>query len=210
MLSLLASIVSCRRAGTVRLGPQRHVATTAEVAIYRLLADSTYIRSTGRPVAVLTTSLDSACADTACAPLVRRWGVESPWWATAADSLSVIGANEALLRRSADTIDLRAVGAGHDGIVMIAAGEIPAVVSDERTWGDFQFYHRGAAGILRFSPVGFNASRTGAVVFVNWLCGPACGHTVVTALRADSASGWRIADMLLLSSRRGMGVVRPE
>jgi hypothetical protein len=40
------------------------------------------------------------------------------------------------------------------------------------------------------------------VVFVNWECGPACGHTVVTALRADSTSGWRIADMLLLSSRQ--------
>jgi hypothetical protein len=48
------------------------------------------------------------------------------------------------------------------------------------------------------------------VVFSRWDCGPACGHTVVTALRADSAFTWRIADMLLLSSRQPRVTVRAE
>ena len=69
-------------------------------------------------------------------------------------------------------------------------------------WGEFQYYHRGAAGLLRFSPVGFSSSGREAVVFARWDCGPACGHTIVAALRADSGSTWRIADMLLLSSRK--------
>jgi hypothetical protein len=81
---------------------------------------------------------------------------------------------------------------------------------DARFWGDFQYWHKGAAGVLRFSPVGFSASGRDAVVYLQWECGPVCGHTMVTALRADSASQWRIADMLLLSSRQGTGALRPN
>ena len=77
-------------------------------------------------------------------------------------------------------------------------------------WGEFQYYNRGAAGVLRFSPIGFTPSGKEAVVFARWDCGPACGHTVVTALRADSASSWQIADMLLLSSRKPPMTVRAE
>ncbi len=62
----------------------------------------------------------------------------------------------------------------------------PVAGSDAGMWGEFQFYHRGAAGLLRFSPVGFSPSGREAVVFTKWECGPACGHSVVIALRADS------------------------
>ena len=160
------------------------------------------MRSTGRPVAVVSYSLDSACAGAACAPLAERWGVEFPWWAAVADSQRARSANAALLRHAGDTIDLHAIGQGHEQIVPIETREIPVVESDAGMWGEFQYYHRGAAGLLRFSPVGFSASGRDAVVFSRWDCGPACGHTVVTALRADSSFHWRIADMLLLSSRR--------
>jgi hypothetical protein len=190
--------------------PQRRVATADELAIYRVLTESTYVRSTGRPIAVLSTSLDTACAGASCAPLARRWGVESEWWAAAADSQRARAANDALLRRAADTVDLHAIGDGHDQIIPMAAKDAPPKTDDTRFWGDFQFYHRGAAGVLRFSPVGFSTSGRDAVVFLDWECGPTCGHTMVTALRADSASNWHIADMLLLSSRQGTGALRPD
>jgi hypothetical protein len=148
-------------------------------------------------------SIDSSCADTACAPLAERWGVASPWWATVTDSQRVRSANAALLRHAGDTIDLHAIGdEGHEQILPIETREIPVAASDAGMWGEFQYYHRGAAGLLRFSPIGFSSSGREAVVFARWDCGPACGHTVVTALRADSAANWRVADMLLLSSRR--------
>jgi hypothetical protein len=199
---LAAALVSCRQQPVLPPLPQIRLANDAELAIYRLLAESTYVRSTGRPVAVLSFSIDSACASAACAPLAERWGVESPWWAAVADSQRARSANAALLRHAGDRIDLRAIGQGHEQILPIETREIPVAESDAGMWGEFQFYHRGAAGLLRFSPVGFSSSGREAVVFTRWDCGPACGHTVVTALRADSASTWRIADMLLLSSRR--------
>ena len=205
-LSLLAvAFLSCRRAPELAPAPQRRVANEDELAIYRVLTESTYVRSTGRPVAVLSTSLDSACGTATCAPLARRWGLESPWWAAAADSARARAANAALLRRAADTIDLRRISEGHDEIIPIAGKEIPAPSSDERSWGEFQYYHKGAGGVLRFSPIGFSPSRREAVVFLEWDCGPACGHDLVTALRVDSASTWHVADMLLLSSRQPRG-----
>lgn len=209
-LLVVVALSACRHSPSLAPHPVRRAASPDELAIYRTLAESTYVRSTGRPVAVLSTSLDSSCSGPACAPLARRWGLESPWWAAAADSQQALAANAALLRRSADTVDLRAIAEGHEEIIPIAQKEIPAPQSEPRDWGDFQYYHRGAAGVIRFSPVGFSPSGREAVVFVDWECGPACGHTVVTALRADSSSGWHIADMLLLSSRQGLGRPRAE
>ncbi|HEV7991304.1 MAG TPA: hypothetical protein VGP25_05725 [Gemmatimonadaceae bacterium] len=212
LLSLLAAgVAACHRTpAATSSAPQRRVATADELAIYRVLAESTYVRSTGHPVAVLSTSLDSACGSASCAPLERRWGVESAWWASVADTYSARTANEALLRRAADTVDLRAIGEGHEEIIPIVAKDLPLEPMDTRFWGDFQYWHKGAAGVLRFSPIGFSASGRDAVVYLQWECGPVCGHTMVTALRADSVSHWRIADMLLLSSRQGTGALRPN
>jgi hypothetical protein len=210
LLVVVVAMAACRHAPSVAPAPLRRSANPAELAIYRMLAESTYVRSTGRPVAVLSTSLDSSCADSTCAPLARRWGVESPWWAAAADSQRALAANAALLRRSADTVDLRDIAEGHEQIIPIASKELPLVKTEERDWGDFQYYHKGAAGVLRFSPVGFSPSGKEAVVFMDWECGPACGHTLVTALREDSSSVWHIADMLLLSSHQTMAAQRAE
>lgn len=202
VLLLTVALVACRQHPSLPPLPQRRLANDAELAIYRLLAESTYVRSTGRPVAVVSTSIDSSCAGAECQPLARRWGVESPWWAAVADSQRARSANAALLRHAGDTVDLHAIGQGHEQILPIETREIPIAGSDAGMWGEFQFYHRGAAGLLRFSPVGFSPSGREAVVFTKWECGPACGHSVVIALRVDSGSTWRIADMLLLSSRR--------
>jgi hypothetical protein len=203
LVAFTVALASCRQPLLTRPVPQRRLASETELAIYRVLAESTYVRSTGRPVAVVAVSLDSSCASAECAPLARRWGLESPWWAAVADSQRARSANSALLRHAGDAIDLHAIGQdGHERLLPIETREIPVTGSDSGMWGEFQFYHRGAAGLLRFSPVGFSPSGREAVVFTRWECGPACGHTVVTALRADSTSTWRIADMLLLSSSK--------
>ena len=208
-LVLITGFVACRRAPVLQPSPQRRMASPAELAIYRVLTESTYVRSTGRPIAVVETSLDSACAGADCEPLERRWGVETPWWAGVADSARAAAANAALIRRAADTVDLHKIAEGHEQIIAIPTRQIPVSWSTEGMWGEFQYYNRGAAGVLRFSPIGFSPSGKEAVVYARWDCGPACGHTIVTALRADSTS-WRIADMLLLSSRKPPTTVRAE
>jgi hypothetical protein len=208
-LVLIAGFVACRRVPVLQPTPQRRLASPAELAIYRVLTESTYVRSTGRPIAVVETSLDSACVGAECEPLERRWGVETPWWAGVADSTRAAAANAALIRRAADTVDLHKIAEGHEQIIAIPTRQIPVSWSTEGMWGEFQYYNRGAAGVLRFSPIGFSPSGKEAVVYARWDCGPACGHTIVTALRADSSS-WRIADMLLLSSRKPPAMVRAE
>jgi len=208
-LVVVAALVSCRRAPVLQPAPQRRLASPAELAIYRVLTESTYVRSTGRPIAVVATSLDSACTSAECPPLERRWGVETPWWAGVADSARAAAANAALIKRAADTVDLHAIAEGHEQIIAIPTRQIPVSWSTEGMWGEFQYYNRGAAGVLRFSPIGFSPSGKEAVVYARWECGPACGHTIVTALRADSSS-WQIADMLLLTSRKPPTTVRAE
>jgi hypothetical protein len=199
---LAAGLASCRRAPVLQPVPQHRQASAAELAIYRVLTESTYVRSTGRPIAVVETSLDSVCTSVDCPPLERRWGIESPWWAGVAGTDGATAANAALLKHAADTVDLHAIAEGHRDIIAVSTRQLPVSWSTEGMWGEFQYYYRGAAGVLRFSPIGFSPSGKEAVVFTRWECGPACGHTVVTALRADSASSWRIADMLLLSSKK--------
>src|SRR5687768_2855146 len=54
-LALVAGLAACRRAPVVEPTPQRRMASPAELAIYRVLTESTYVRSTGRPIAVVAT-----------------------------------------------------------------------------------------------------------------------------------------------------------
>jgi hypothetical protein len=210
-LLLVAGLASCRRAPVLEPAPRTRQASEAELEIYRVLTESTYVRSTGRPIAVVATSLDSACTSAECPPLERRWGIESPWWAGVAGTAQASAANAALLKHAADTVDLHAIADGHDDIIALPTRQIPVSWSTEGMWGEFQYYNRGAAGVLRFSPIGFTPSGKEAVVFARWDCGPMCGHTIVTALRADStSSSWQIADMLLLTSRKPTVTVRAE
>ena len=210
-LVLAAGLASCRRAPVLQPAPSHRQASAAELAIYRVLTESTYVRSTGRPIAVVETSLDSVCTSAECPPLEQRWGIESPWWAGVAGSEGgATAANAALLRRAADTVDLHAIADGRPDIIAIPTRQLPVAWSTEGMWGEFQYYNRGAAGVLRFSPIGFTPSGKEAIVFARWECGPTCGHTVVAALRSDSTSSWRIADMLLLSSRKPGVTVRAE
>jgi len=129
------------------------------IAVYRTIAESIYVRSTGRVVAVATASLDSTCSAPRCAGLADRCGEADP-------------------------------------------GDVPPPEADGQEWSRFRATHADAAGAVRMSPVGFSRSGRTAVAFVDWRCGPTCGHTAGVALTATSDTSWAIADVLLVSSRQ--------
>jgi hypothetical protein len=171
------------------------------IAVYRAIAESIYVRSTGRVVAVATTSLDSTCTEQRCADLAERWGVEALWWARG-DSTEARDARADLLARVASPLDIRAVPLGRPMLLEADAGDVPPPQADGREWSRFRATHADAAGAVRMSPVGFSRSGRSAVAFVDWRCGPSCGHTAGVALTATSDTTWAIADVLLLSSRQ--------
>ena len=172
------------------------------IAVYRAIAESIYVRSTGRVVAVSTMALDSACAEQYCASLPARWGVELLWWARG-DSSEARDARSDLLARVAVPVDIRAVPLGRPMLLETDPGDVPPPYADVTEWTRFRAVHANAAGAVRMSPVGFSRSGRTAVAFVDWRCGPTCGHSATIALTATSDTTWAIADVLLLSSRQG-------
>jgi hypothetical protein len=169
------------------------------LAVYRTVADSIYVRTTDRPIAVVATSLDTSCTSSPCARPLDRWGLSSLWWA-GADSVEAHSARNSLLARSETRFDLRAVPRGARSLVAIDESVVPIPGSDVKSWIAFRDGNHAAVGALHFSGVGFGKSGQTAIVFVDWRCGPECGHTISVTLRATSDSTWRIGDMLLLSS----------
>ena len=170
------------------------------IAVYRTVAESIYVSSTKRVVAVASTSLDSACTAVACANLAARWGVETLWWARG-DSTEARDARADLLARAAAPFDVRAVSTGQAMLLEADAGDVPSEDAGVEEWIRFRAAHADAAGAVRMSPVGFSRSGRTAVTFVDWRCGPSCGHTLGVALTATSDSSWAIAEMLLITSR---------
>jgi hypothetical protein len=171
------------------------------LAVYRTVADSIYVRTTDRPIAVVATSLDTTCTSSPCAKALERWGLSSLWWA-GTDSVEASSARNSLLQRSQMRFDLRSVPAGTGRLVAIDESVVPIPGSDVQSWIAFRDGNYAAVGALHFSGVGFGQSGQTAIVFVDWRCGPECGHTLSVALRATSDSTWRIGDMLLLSSQQ--------
>lgn len=169
------------------------------LAVYRTVADSIYVQTTARPIAVVATTLDTACTSSPCANVEERWGLASLWWA-GADSTEASSARRSLLLNSAMRFDLRGLPVGTKNVVTVDPGVVPIPGSDVAPWIAFRDGNYAAAGALQFSRVGFGRSGQTAIVFVDWRCGPACGHTLSVALQATSDSTWRIGDMLLLSS----------
>ena len=178
------------------------VPDTPELAIYRTVAESVYVRNTGRSVGIVTAPLDTTCAAASCRPFMTRWGLDPLWWA-AGDSVSAISARDDLLSRIARPLSLADVATGQVLLQSVAPDSAAMVTAQPDTahWKAFKERHGGASGFLWFSPIGFDSSRRSAIVFVDWQCGPSCGHTVAVALRAARADTWRIDDMLLISSR---------
>lgn len=170
------------------------------IAVYRAIAESIYVNATNRVVAVAGTSLDSSCSQLACGDLASRWGVETLWWAKG-DSTEARDSRDDLLARAASPFDLRAVAQGRAMLLETDAGDVPPAGADVSEWIRFRVTHADASGAVRMSPVGFSRSGRTAVAFVDWRCGPTCGHTVGVALTATSDSTWSIAEMLLVSLR---------
>ena len=73
--------------------------------------------------------------------------------------------------------------------------------ADVSEWMRFRAAHADASGAVRMSPGGFSRSGRTAVAYVDWRCGPTCGHTLGVALTATSDSTWSVAEMILLSAR---------
>ena len=200
---LLPALVA---AGCVRASapvPAAPVSSTGPqaIAVYRAIAESIYVRSTGRVVAVATTSLEGGCEALECQTLAERWGMEPLWWARG-DSTEARDARADLLARVAAPLDIRAVPQGRPMLLEADPGDVPPPEADGREWSRFRATHADAAGAVRMSPVGFSRSGRTAVAFVDWRCGPTCGHTVSVALTATSDTTWAIADVLLLTSRQ--------
>lgn len=170
------------------------------IAVYRAIAESIYVGTTKRVVAVSTASLDSACTSARCDALAARWGVETLWWATG-DSSEARDARNDLLARAAPPFDVGAVALGRVMLLEADPGDVPALDAGVSEWVRFRGAHADASGAVRMSPVGFSRSGRTAVAFVDWRCGPTCGHTLGVALTATSDSTWSVAEMLLLSSR---------
>lgn len=171
------------------------------LAVYRTVADSIYVHTTDRPIAIVATTLDTTCTTSPCVDINQRWGLASLWWADS-DSSEANSARQSLLARSEIRFDLRALPAMGGKLVSIDESRVPIAGSDVTPWIAFRDGNSLAAGALQFSGVGFGESGQTAIVFVDWRCGPACGHTLSVALRATSDSTWRIGDMLLLTSQR--------
>jgi hypothetical protein len=194
-------LVACARPVPPTAAPASSSTAPRAIAVYRTIAESIYVRITGRVVAVAIASLDSACGESPCAALDERWGVERLWWARG-DSSEARDARADLLARGASPLDIRAVSLGRPMLLNADPGDVPPPNADGREWARFRAAHAEAAGAVRMSPVGFSRSGRSAVAFVDWRCGPTCGHTVGVALTATNDTSWAIADMLLLSSRQ--------
>ncbi|MDE3174054.1 MAG: hypothetical protein KGN74_13370 [Gemmatimonadota bacterium] len=206
--ALLAA--GCVRRPNTAPGPAR-ATTAAETAIYRLVAESVYVATTGRSVGVVSAPLDTACLAQPCRPLMTRWGLDPLWWA-GGDTVAAVAERRDLLARLGDRPTLAGVPAGQRLLQSVAPDSAAAVAAhpDTANWTAFKEAHGGASGFVWFSPIGFSARGDRALVFVDWQCGPACGHTVTVSLDARADGGWRIADMLLLTSReRPLGAAPP-
>jgi hypothetical protein len=193
-------LASCARAPRAPVDVSAPNAAPRAIAVYRTVAESIYVSTTKRVVAVATTSLDSACIAVTCADLAARWGVETLWWAKG-DSSEARDARADLLKRAAPPFDVRAVAMGQAMLLEADAGDVPSEGASVEEWVRFRAAHADAAGAVRMSPVGFSRSGRTAVTFVDWRCGPSCGHTVGVALTATSDTSWAIAEMLLVTSR---------
>lgn len=193
-------MLACARNTLVTSAPESSGVSPRAISVYRAIAESIYVQATGRVVAVAAASLDSACAQQACADLASRWGLDPLWWAKG-DSTEARDSRADLLAHAAAPFDMRAVPRGRAMLLETDPGDVPPQGADVSEWIRFRVTHADASGAVRMSPVGFSRSGRTAVAFVDWRCGPTCGHTVGVALTATSDSTWSIAEMLLISSQ---------
>src|SRR4051794_33374355 len=85
IIALLAAALLGACGGThpsIAPAPRTIPASAPELAIYRTVAESMYVRTTGKPVGIVVTSADTACVAGAveCPSLATRWGLDPMWW----------------------------------------------------------------------------------------------------------------------------------
>lgn len=194
---LLVALAAC-----AHQPPQTAPSTAARrsLSVYRAIAESIYVNTTGRVIAVATTPLDTTCSAVVCQPLASRWGLDRLWWARG-NTLAAEATRSDLLTRAANPPSLRGLTSTRGMLLVTDPGDVPPLEADVREWIRFRSTHADVAGALRISPVGFSPSGQSAIAFVDWRCGPACGHTLGVALTATSDSTWSISEMLLITSR---------
>jgi hypothetical protein len=207
--ALLVFVTACARAPRAApLDPARVAAWRAEIA--QLVVDSIYRRAAPVSIAVVAVPVDTTCGPMAplrsCAPLAQRWGVDSTWW-SGADAAESDAARRDLLTRAGREAPLQF--AATDVMVPVSADAVPPIGAPNATWHAFRAATGGSAGAVRFSPVGFGPGARRAVLFVDWRCGPTCGHSLSVALSRPDSSGWQLRDILLLSSAQG-NEARPD
>lgn len=201
-LILLSVVVlaACSRGAPARISTVPPSTAPRAIAVYRAVAESIYVVTTKRIIAVASASLDSTCGLPQCGELASRWGVETLWWAEG-DSIEARDARADLLARAATPFDIGTIAHGRAMLFPADPGDVPSEDASVQEWIRFRATHADAAGAVRMSPVGFSRSGRTAVTIVDWRCGPTCGHKLGVALTATSDSTWSIAEMLLLSSR---------
>ncbi len=201
LVAAAALAAGCVRHPNTAVAPAR-AANAVETAIYRFVAESVYVSTTGRSVGIVSTPLDTTCLAQPCRPLLTRWGLDPLWWADG-DTSSALAERHDLLARIGVRTTLAGVAEGQRLLQTVTPDSAAFVAAhpDTANWTAFKAAHGGAAGFVWFSPIGFNARRNRALVFVDWQCGPTCGHTVAVSLDTRPDGAWRIADMLLVSSR---------
>ncbi len=199
IFTLATLVVAACAHPTPRTAPD--VSASRAVAVYRAIAESIYVGTTGRVIAVAAAPLDTLCDAAACKPIETRWGLDPLWWAHG-DTARAIAERDDLLKRAGKSPPLLGLTSGQGLLLETDPGDVPPVGADVSEWVRFRGTHADAAGALRISPVGFSPSGHDAIAFVDWRCGPTCGHTLGVSLTATSDSTWRVEEMLLLSSRK--------
>jgi hypothetical protein len=198
-LTAILFVFGCVHQRPPELSPST-VAMHRTLAVYRTIAESIYVHTTGRVIAVATAPLDTACTEPRCAPLTSRWGVDLLWWSRH-DTATARATRDDLLAHASRPISLQGLTANSGMLFETDPGDVPPLGADVSEWIRFRSTHADAAGALRMSPVGFSPSGQSAIAFVDWRCGPTCGHTLSVALTATNDTTWVVSEMLLLSSR---------
>jgi hypothetical protein len=188
----LALLTSCARPRS-----SATVVDSRDLAVYRVVAESLYLaKALGRPVAIVNRTLDTVCDRAVCAPIGKRWGLDSLWWARD-DAILARQIRDLLLARAGKPLAWSNQPSGNSRIIVVEQSALPATLGDTAAWRAFQ--SSTAVAALQFSPVGYAPDGSRALVVIRMRCGPRCGHLLTASLLAKS-NRWAIGDLLLVSS----------
>lgn len=168
-----------------------------DLAVYQVVAESLYLtKARGRPIAIVTRTMDTVCDRAACAAIGKRWGLDSLWWAPDNAPLAR-QIRDVLISRAGTSLAWRNQEIDNQSIVLVDPAAVPPTGADAAAWSSFQRTQGVAA--LQFSPVGFSPDGSRALVVVRMRCGPRCGHTLAAALVARQKR-WTVGELLLVAS----------